>query len=264
MRQTEYITSRNNEKIKYAVKLRDSSSFRYEVNEFIIEGARLCSDAAESGMSIKICFVTEKALSKYKDYIGIITEKADNIYCITDEVCTKLSDTKTSQGVFCICKMLDKKANIGKIKQNGKFVALEDVVNPQNFGAVCRTAEALGLDGIITGGGCDIYNPKAQRASMGSLFRMNIFVCDDFCGDLKKLQSCGMKIYATVPDGSALPITKADMKNGVVTVIGNEGNGVSEKCKTLCDEKITIPMKGRAESFNASAAASIAMWEMMR
>ncbi len=264
MKQIETITSRNNEKIKYAVKLRDSSTFRYENGEYIIEGARLCSDAAESGANINVCFITEKAMQKYGNYFEVIKEKTENIYCITEEVSLKLSDTKTPQGVFCICKMLDKKSNIGKIKQNGKFVALEDVVNPQNFGAVCRTAEALGLDGIITGGGCDIYSPKAQRASMGSLFRMNIFVCSDFCTDLKKLQQTGMKIYAAVPDSSALPVTKADMSGGVITVIGNEGNGVSEECKALCNEKITIPMKGRAESFNASAAASIAMWEMMR
>lgn len=260
----ERITSRNNEKIKYAVKLRDSSSFRREKKEYIIEGARLCSDAVRSNVRVVSCFVTENALNLYSEYIDDAVGSADNAYVITEEVSEKLSDTKSPQGVFCICKMLDKNANIGKIIQNGKYVALEDVVNPGNFGAICRTAEALGLNGVITGGGCDIYNPKAQRASMGSLFRIDVIVCDDFCGFLKSMQKNGAKIYATVPQSNAIPITSCDMDGTVVCVIGNEGSGVTESCLELCDDKITIPMKGRAESFNASAAASITMWEMMR
>ncbi len=260
----ELITSRNNEKIKYAVKLRDSSSFRKEMCEYFIEGARLCSDAAKSNVEIITAFVTENALRKYAEYFCDVESVCKNCFTVSEEVSEKLSDTKNSQGIFCVCKMLDKNTNIGKIKNNKKYVALDDISNPSNFGAICRTAEALGIEGIIVGGGCDIYNPKVQRASMGSLFRLDVYECDELPVFLASLKECGMKIYSTVPDGDALPITEADMSDGVVCVVGNEGNGVCENTKNVSTALITIPMKGRAESFNASAAASITMWEMMR
>ncbi len=183
---------------------------------------------------------------------------------ISEEVAEKLSDTKNNQGIFCICKMLDKKTNIGKIKYNGKYVALENVSNPSNFGAVVRTAEAVGLDGVIVSGGCDIYNPKSQRSAMGSLFRLNIVVVDDLPQCLTELKANGMKIYAGVPDSNALKITQADMSGGVVSIIGNEGNGITEETCNIATATVTIPMKGRAESLNAAAAASILIWEMMR
>ena len=260
----ELISSRNNDKIKYAVKLRELARFRRENGEFFAEGARLCSDAAKSGVTIRALFVTEGALKKYGEYIKDIENAAEEIYTVSDEVSEKLSDTKNGQGVFCICKMLDKNTNIGKIKYNGKYIVLEEISNPQNFGAICRTAEALGLDGVIVGGGCDIYNPKALRASMGSLFRLNVFSCDTLKELLCGLQKNGMNVYAAVPDRGALAVTHADMTKGTAIVIGNEGDGISEEVKNASTSLITVPMKGRAESFNASAAASIVMWEMMR
>ena len=231
---------------------------------FFIEGARLSCDAALSGVEIKDYFVTEKALSKYSEYISSVQNVAERGFVVSEEVAEKLSDTKNNQGVFCVCKTLDKKTNIGKIKYNGKYIALEDVSNPSNFGAVVRTAEAVGLSGVIVSGGCDVYNPKSLRASMGSLFRLQVVVCDDLVKLLTELRENGMKVYAGVPDSNALKITQADMSDGVVCIIGNEGNGITAETIAAATSTVTIPMKGRAESLNAAAAASIMIWEMMR
>ncbi len=250
--------------MKFAVKLREKDSFRKKEGLFFIEGARLSQDAALSGVEIKELFVTESAMSKYSDYIRSVENVTERCFVVSEEIAEKLSDTKNNQGVFCVCKMLDKKTIIGKIKYNGKYIALEDVSNPSNFGAVIRTAEAVGLDGVIVSGGCDIYNPKSLRASMGSLFRLSVFVADDLSEFVAELQENGMKVYAGVPDSSALKITEADMSGGVVCVIGNEGNGITEATKNASTNLVTIPMKGRAESLNAASAASILIWEMMR
>jgi TrmH family RNA methyltransferase len=160
--------------------------------------------------------------------------------------------------------MLDKNINIGTIKYNGKYIALEDVSNPSNFGAVIRTAEAVGLDGVIVSGGCDIYNPKALRASMGSALRLSILTCDDAVGLIRELGSKGMLTLASTPDSSAELITEVPMNGGVVCVVGNEGNGVTDEVMSACTKRITIPMNGRAESLNASTAAAILIWEMVR
>ena len=260
---TEKITSKNNDRVKFAVKLREKDSFRKSEGLFFIEGARLCADAALSGVAIKELYVTENAAEKYSEYISAVEDSVERSFLISDEVAEKLGDTKNPQGVFCVCKTLDKNTNIGKIKYNGKYIALENVTNPSNFGAVVRTAEAVGLDGVIVSGGCDIYNPKSQRAAMGSLFRLNVVQTDDLPFFLSELRENGMKVYAGVPDSSALKITDADMSGGVISVIGNEGNGITDETCNACTP-VTIPMKGRAESLNAAAAASILIWEMMR
>ena len=259
----EFISSKTNEKIKYAVKLRESSSFRKKENVFFIESPRLLKDAFLSGVEIKMLFVTEEAKVKYLDYIAEALKSTQKSYVITDEIAEKLADTKSTQGVFAVVTMLDKFANISKIKYYGKYIALEEISNPSNFGAICRTAEAVGLNGIIIKGGCDIYNPKVLRAAMGALFRLDVVVTDDLLSLLAELKSNGMNIYGSVPVDSAEKITNIDKSQGMVCVIGNEGNGISDEIKEF-SQLVTIPMNGYAESLNAAAAATIIMWEMMR
>ena len=258
------ITSRNNEKIKNAAKLCVDSSYRRKTGMFFLEGLRLCCDAAENGIIPETVFVTETALEKHGDELSVLLASGKENFVITDKVSDKISDTKSSQGVFCVCKTLDKFSNIDKINNNGIYIAVENIQTPDNLGAVARTAEALGLDGMIVSGGCDIYNPKALRAAMGSLLRFPVFSVADLPSFLEECSNAGMISYAAVPDSSAVPVTEMDRSKGIICAVGNEGNGLTEKTISSCTSKITIPMKGRAESLNASAAACMIMWEMVR
>ena len=99
---------------------------------------------------------------------------------------------------------------------------------------------------------------------MGAMFRLPVWDTADFLTFLADLQHTGFRLLASVPDAAALPVTEMSDTHGTVCLIGNEGNGLSAQALALCDEKITIPMRGRAESLNAAAAASILMWELMR
>lgn len=259
----EIITSRNNYLIKDVVRLRDFPSFRRKTGLFFIEGIRLCLDAASSGLKAKYLFVTEKFyLSKKKECenLFLISEK---LFLISDDVSEKISDTKNPQGIFLVVYGLDNQNNINKINFNGKYIAFENLQNPDNLGAAARTAEALGLDGLIVSGGCDVCNPKALRASMGSLFRLNVILSPDLSKTLIFLRDNGMSTYAAVVRDADTFVNTMDVSGGIVCAVGNEGNGLSEKVISSCMKKMTIPMKGRAESLNASQAATIIMWEMM-
>ncbi|MGN1195280.1 MAG: TrmH family RNA methyltransferase [Acutalibacteraceae bacterium] len=256
------LDSVSNDKIKQAVKLRESAKYRRECGRFFLEGLRLCRDAAESEVQIFYLFFTEEAYEKYTRDIDFIAAEAENSFIISPACKDKLSDTKTSQGVFLICGFLQNAAET-EIDTSGKYIALENIQDPANLGAVCRTAEALGISGAVLCGCCDIYNPKAQRAAMGSLLRLKIIITQNLPELLTDLKTKGMTVLSTTPDSEAEPITKVDMSGGVIAVIGNEGNGVTEQTESVC-RKITIPMKGRAESLNASMAAAVTMWEIMR
>lgn len=257
-----FIDSTSNVKIKHAAKLATSSKYRKENGEFFLEGLRLCFDAVNGGIKTESVFFTEKAYEKSKSLIDSMILLSDNAYTISQSVCAKLSQTQTSQGVFAVCKMRSH-SDENEIDFSKKYIALDNVQNPDNLGAISRTAEALGVCGIILESGCDIYNPKAQRASMGSLLRLPVVKTQSLSKTVSTLAKGGMKVYATTPDSTALDITKADMNGGTVLVIGNEANGVSDEVFDVC-QKVTIQMKGRAESLNAAMAAAISMWEMVK
>lgn len=256
----ERIDSLSNDKIKFACKIASSSRKRREEKLFFLEGLRLCKDAALSDVEIDYAFFGEVATEKYDSDISFISQKAKKSFVVSKQIEKKLALTENSQGVFCLCRMNSKKHEFSYRK---KYIALDNIQDPANLGAVIRTGEALGIDGAIICGGCDIYSPKAQRAAMGSLFRMPVFECESLPEFLVECKNNNMSVYASTPDNSARKITDINTESAMVCVIGNEGNGVSESVFEVC-EKVTIPMLGRAESLNASMAAAIIMWEMMR
>jgi len=254
------IESTSNEKIKLAVKVATSSKHRRQTGLFFLEGLRLCRDAALTGYEIECTFISENVLAKLYEDLDVILSSSKQSYVITRSVEQKITQAQTPQGIFCLCK---KREIEHEIDCSGKYIALENIQDPANFGAICRTAEALGINGAIIYGCCDIYNPKTQRAAMGSALRLPVIETKDLVATLRSLSQNGMKLYATTPRSDAQKITDASFVGGSVAVIGNEGNGVSDEVFSLC-RKITIPMEGRAESLNASMAAAITMWEMMR
>lgn len=256
------ITSKSNDKIKQAAKLVSSAAQRRKEKRFLLEGSRLCFDALSCGFAPAQVFVTENALHKYRDRAEPLSENAEEVYMISDSVAAALADTVNPQGVFCVFKM--KPQGKTEIVPNGKYLALDGVQDPSNLGAAARTAEALGLSGLITAGGCDVFNPKAQRAAMGALLRLPVTDCADLPALITNCRKNGMLTFAAVPYADAEKITEISLSRGTVAVVGNEGNGVSGEVQNACEKLVTVPMLGRAESLNASAAAAIVMWEMMR
>lgn len=254
------LTGRTNERIKLCLAVRKTAKARRENGLFFLEGARLCADAAADGTVVSLCLYTDKAAQKYPDRLQTILSAAKQAFRITEDLAAYLSETQSPQGIFCLCALRQLQT---QMDAGGKYLALSFVQNPDNLGAVARTAEALGITGLIVENGCDIYNPKAQRAAMGSLLRLPIVQTQDLRALLRDCRAKGMRVYASTPDSCAVKITDADFSGGVVCVVGNEGNGVRDELLQDC-ECITIPMAGRAESFNAAAASSILLWEMVR
>ena len=255
------INAKNNPKIKEVKSLLTSSKDRKNSGLFVVEGVRLCYDALLSGCEIQSVFCTENCAEKFSEEITSLRENCKAYYTVSNDIIKAISDTVTPQGVVCTVKM---KQNSFEYENGKKYIALDTIQNPDNLGAISRTAEALGLDGMVICGGCDIYNPKALRASMGALFRMPVLICQNLEDEVEKCRKLGINTFATVPDREAKNIVTVDFSKGGMCTIGNEGNGVSKEIIEKCDDRITIKMDGRAESLNAASAASIVMWEMAR
>jgi TrmH family RNA methyltransferase len=254
---SEIITSRDNPQVKRAVRLRESARERRARGLFFVEGFRLCSDALASGYAPEVLFVTEEARRKYPP-----PPAPCPLLTISEAVAQKLADTQSPQGLFGIWRQADESGKSELQPQPGaSYIALEAVQDPANLGAVARTAEALGLAGLVVSGGCDIWHPKALRASMGALLRLPVAQTEDLPAFLR---GAGLPCYAAVPGPGAVPLPACDFSGGAVVAIGNEGGGLSDEAIAACGRKLTIPMRGRAESLNAAAAAAIIMWEMRK
>ena len=256
----ELITSKTNPRVKSAAALLDRRE-RKKTGLFLLEGARLCADAAQNGVTVETLFLTEAAAEKYPAEAALLRQKAKQAFLLSEAAAERLADTKNSQHIFCVCQ---RKTDRLPTDPRGLYVFLDNVQNPDNLGAVSRTAEALGFDGLIVSGGCEADSPKALRASMGALLRFPVTAVEDGAAWLADRRAEGMRLLATVPDRAADDITQLKLTSGAVLVIGNEGSGVSEQTLAVCTDRVTIPMAGKAESLNAAAAAAIAMWEISR
>lgn len=255
----ERIESRDNSRVKEYVKIATSRKQRELSGKFAIEGVKLLGEALRCGLLVEQVFVTEECLKSHSE-LNVMLEKCPKVLEISAGVEGKISQSQSPQGVYALCKRLDKPENIVKIDSNGSYLALWDLQDPGNVGTILRGADAMGLSGVILSRNCcDLYNLKTIRAAMGSLFRMPVLVTDlnTF------LKESGLRSYAAVVTSNARNATQVDF-SGSIVVIGNEGNGLSKEQAAACDERITIPMRGNAESLNAAMAATILMWEMAR
>jgi len=254
------ITSRENSLIKLVCSLQSSAKARRENNLFVIEGLRIMRDAYDNSIRFDKLIVSESAMEKYPGDIADFAENSVECYRLPDSLFKKISDTVSPQGIIALSKI--PRSSLNEIDTSGRYIALENIADPSNLGAISRTCEALGVTGIIlTDNGCDPYSPKALRASMGTLLRIPLIILSDFSNQLIAL---GLKTYSCVVDADALPIGGIDIQDGSIVIIGNEANGITDETKNASDYRITIPMSGRAESLNAAVAAAISTWEMMK
>lgn len=254
------IKAKDNRLIKLVTLLQKSKKARDEYGLFVLEGLRICMDAALCGVSLYTLIVSKSALAKFPEEIEKFVSCAEKCVSVPDELFKKISDTVSPQGIIAVARI---PSVLKPIDKKGRYVALESVADPSNIGAVARTAEALGISGIIiSGDGCDPFAPKAIRASMGTLLRVPLYFCDDITAFLNKNSLRG---FACIPKNTAeLKMGEFRFSDGDVVIIGNEANGLTEQTVSGSYKTVTISMTGKAESLNAASAAAIAIWELGR
>ena len=144
-----------------------------------------------------------------------------------------------------------------------KVVLLEGIKDAGNLGTILRTADSVNLKQIVvTKETADVYNPKVVRSTMGAIFRINVIESDDILKTIKEIKKNKFKVLATSL-GATESIYDVDFKKKAI-VIGNEANGVSKQVLDVADNKVIIPMLGKAESLNASVATGVILYEYVR
>lgn len=258
------ITSKDNPNIKLYVKLASSKKHRKENGLFTLEGVRLIGDAVKENAELHSVFVTEsyvKKLSQQGEALNF--PDSAGVFEITDEIGNKMSSTDSAQGVFAICRCLEKSAFCDIVKSGGRYLLLHSIQDPGNLGTIIRTADAVGVEAVFLADCCDLYNPKVVRSTMGSLFRLDISEIK-FDEDFPLFGERGVPSFAAVIDSDAESLTECDFSKGGVILIGNEGNGLPCEVSAMCTKRLTIKMQGNVNSLNAAMAAGIIMWELVK
>ena len=148
-------------------------------------------------------------------------------------------------------------------ESNPLLLALDQVTDPRNFGAILRSAEAFGISGVlITSNRCARPGPTAARTSAGMSELIPIAIETNLSKSLRSAQRRGYRVIGTALGGE--PLNQVDWSLPTIIVIGAEGKGLREKTRTHCDELVMIPMPGRAESLNAAVAAGVIFYEAVR
>ena len=241
------ITSRTNSRVKETRALLRSGE-RHASGYHVIQGEKLYEEAVLSGVRIGDVFVLE----------GHPFPDGERVFRVTESVMEAMTDLKSPPAVLATAVTPD--LTPPRPYPEGLIVALDRIQDPGNLGSIIRTADAMGAAGVLVSeDSADPYGPKALRAAMGSNYHVRIWTAG-LPAELRVLKELGATLVAGHLKGrERIP----DVAGRCVAVIGNEGRGVSEEASRLC-ELVRLPMKGRAESLNASAAAAILLYELSK
>lgn len=275
---SEIITSGQNKYVSEARMLEDKKR-RDKSGLFRFDGVKLLCEAISRGVEIEYLLISDekldgvisKMMTNYKIFADDVNLRA---LIVKNQIFEKISTEKAPEGVICVAKYIDKFHKFAKInneeilspelflRADDKILILESVRDPQNVGAIIRSASALGATAILMSDDCaDIYNSKSVRASMGTMFGMKIIKTDNLCGCIKVLQSGGRRVFSATLDERAKKLGGFDVLPSDCILIGNEGHGLSSEIIRASDESVYIPMRMNVESMNAATAATVLLWE---
>ena len=207
---------------------------------------------------IDILYLTDSGLEKLRsDFSQEILDRHE-IIMVSDQVMSAMADTQSPQGILALCKYLP--SDISRFGDTvlTKVAYFWQIQDPGNAGTAIRTADACGFDLVIfSDQSVDIYSPKVVRSTAGSLW--NIPVIDEVPLDLLEEFAYTRQLALVALDGSSdQSIAEIDKTLPTVLVFGNEGRGLPELAPAF--QRISIPMRGHAESFNVASAAAITMY----
>jgi TrmH family RNA methyltransferase len=227
---------------------------RKSTGQFVAEGMQCAREALAtgSGPQIETLYLTSNGRSKIEEISGF------NAFDVSDEVMKEMSETITPQGILAICNI--PRNDLSSIPLNGsrKFIYLSEVQDPGNAGTILRSADAFGMDAVITSpGSVDMYSPKVVRSTAGSLWHIPVFESVA----IQDLLALGIKAFSLGALGTKT-LSSFATTGDTVAVFGNEARGLSTAQEVAQIEVVSIPMPGNAESLNLSAAASIVMYHL--
>ncbi len=260
-----YIHSRNNDQVKNLVKLRERKH-RDRQERFLVEGLRELSHALGAGFEIDTIYFCPEYFPS-DAHIEFIDQQRRSgerqLVRMSEDAFTKAAYREGPDGLIGIGRQQNSHLNDLKLTEPPLLLVLEGIEKPGNLGAILRSADGAGADAVILVD-CvlDLYNPNAIRSSQGLIFALPIISTtrDSLQTWLKAKQ---IQCIATTPDTESLH-WDVNYTLGTALFFGSESKGLTDFWLEQADQRIRIPMAGRADSLNVAAAAAVCLYEATR
>lgn len=252
------ITSRQNEQIKWAKRLQQKK-YRDQDALFYLEGVRIVEEALETGLVHSLYFTDRlSSIARGQELVKHAQELKIPLWKCTEQVLSELTDTVNSQGVVAIVHK-----PTWPLKTQGVLLIADEIQDPGNMGTLLRTAVGAGVQGLlIVDGSVDLYNPKVLRSSMGAIFHLpHWFFSREAVLQLIASRGTALVVADLV---DAVNYWEANYPRDLAVVIGNEARGVHADFRDRANLRVKIPLMGPVESLNASVAAGVLLYEILR
>ena len=244
---------------------------RVEEVEGQLEGRNALTEALRSGRTIDKVFIASGETDRGLQRLAAQAKEAGAVVVPVDRrKLDAMSVTHAHQGVITLAAaheyvtvedILQEAADRG---ENALLVICDELTDPHNLGAIIRSAECAGAHGVIIPKRRSVgLTATVAKASAGAVEYMKVARVTNINQTIETLKQNGVWVFGTAAEGS-VPMYQADLTVPAAIVIGNEGEGMSPLVQKNCDVMVHIPMRGRISSLNASAAASILLYEAVR
>jgi RNA methyltransferase, TrmH family len=252
-----------------AAKRLAKRAFRARERRFLAEGPQAVREAVADGRDIvHEVFVTREAATRHPEMVDDATRRGVDVYVVSGEVMSSLSQTVTPQGIVAVCAFLDGSVDEVAAVASRLVAVLAHVRDPGNAGTVIRTADAAGADAVVLGGeSVDPYNGKCVRASAGSLFHLPFAAGVPIDLTVAALKARGLTVLAADGHGALDLDTAIDdgrLDGPTAWLFGNEAWGLPAETRALADAVVRVPIHGAAESLNLATAAAVCLYASAR
>lgn len=261
------ITSIQNSKIKEIAKY-SKRRFRDARRETVVEGRKEIQMALSAGYAPSRLFICQELVDSTDETLvnqlrQHEAQRQTAVFDVSPEVYEKIAYRGASGGFLGIFPYVDVPVTEMSAEDDALILVIESPEKPGNLGALLRTADAAGFDGVVVcGEGTDLHNPNTIRASLGALFTLPV-AQTDVDAVIQWLRENHFTLYPATPSATTR-YDSVDMSGKTAIIVGNEAFGLSEKWLLSADTSITIPMRGKVDSLNLSASAAILMYEAVR
>jgi len=230
----------------------------------LLDGEHLIRDAVAAGVPIDVVMATHERWNELGDLLHWMETQSEppTMYEAAPSVLEAASPVKTPSGICALARW--QPSSIEQALHGSKPLVLGavDVQDPGNFGAIIRSADALGATGVVaTGASADPAGWKALRGAMGSAFRIPVAKAPTDAA-LAAAKSAGLRIYAAAMDGA--PLDHCDLTGPTLLLLGSEGLGLPPAVLGAADDRIAIPMRPGVNSLNVAVSAALLLYEARR
>ena len=260
----EIITSSQNEIIKQTIALRDAKA-RRESGLTLIDGVREIERACAAKVTIEKVFVCPSLLEDRdtEGLLGILKKHNVKTIEVNASVFEKMAFGQRLEGILAVSRIPHKSLSDFKPSGTSLYVIAQALEKPGNIGAILRTCDAAGVDGLLlVDAKTDLYNPNVIRASTGTVFSVPTAIADSQTV-LDFLKRYKIKTCSLFPEGRHI-YTDVDLRGSVAIVLGSEDKGLNDFWQKHTDMDMKIPMNGKADSLNVSVCAAIVIYEALR